>query len=174
MGLKTIVTDQSVVSKIIECWLKNWKGLQDAAGHLAWGIPHPLGSGDPAVRSEGIEPLGKKYTAIPESSHCTKVNGEKILLIIIQHLRSDVLAYTPPLLPLKPGPNELLLGDLIPHPWFPDWAAAQFVPPTTDPEMSRTEELEEEIVHPGLVCIVALEESYSETMLSHVQVQGNY
>lgn len=64
-------TYQSVVSKIIECWLKNWKGLQDAAGHLAWGIPHPLGSGDPAVISEGTELLEKKYTAIPELSHCT-------------------------------------------------------------------------------------------------------
>ena len=79
-----------------------------------------------------------------------------------QNFESDVLAYTPPLLPLKPVPNELLSGDLIPHPWFPDWAAAQFVPPTTDPEMARAEELEEEMVHPGFVCIVALEESYSE------------
>lgn len=71
---------------------------------------------------------------------------------------SNVLAYTPPLFSLKPVPNEVLSGDLIPHPWFPDSAAAQFVPPTTDPEIARAEELEEAIVHPGLVCIVALEE----------------
>ena len=36
------------------------------------------------------------------------------------------------------------------------------MPPTTDPEMARAEELEEEMVHPGFVCIVALEESCSE------------
>lgn len=57
--------------------LKNCHGLQVAAGHLAIGVTHPSGLGDPAVMSEGTELRGKKYTAMPELSHCTsKCHGQ--------------------------------------------------------------------------------------------------
>jgi hypothetical protein len=54
-----------------ECCLKNWNGLQEVAGHLAIGVPQPLGLGEPALMSDGTDPLWKKYTAMPELSHCT-------------------------------------------------------------------------------------------------------
>jgi hypothetical protein len=59
------------VSNIAECMLKNWKGLQLVAGHLAVGVPQPEGLGAPALISEGIDPRGKKNIAIPVVSHCT-------------------------------------------------------------------------------------------------------
>ena len=54
-----------------ECVLKKVNGLQPAAGQNARGVPHLLGRGAFAVMSEGIELRGKKYIAMPESSHCT-------------------------------------------------------------------------------------------------------
>jgi hypothetical protein len=54
-----------------ECCLKNWNVLQEVDGHLAIAVPQPLGFGDPAPMSEGIDPLSKKYTSMAEESHFT-------------------------------------------------------------------------------------------------------
>ena len=56
---------------------------------------------------------------------------------------------------LNAAPNELLSGDLTPHPWLPEFTAEQSVPPTTVPVIASAEALEDGKVQPGPVWIVA-------------------
>ena len=45
--------------------------LQSVDGQFAIGADQLLGCGAPAAISEGIDPLGKKKTCMPESCHST-------------------------------------------------------------------------------------------------------
>ena len=147
-------THQSVVSKMDECELKNLLGSQPDAGQNAMGLPHPSGIGEPEEMSEGMLLRGKNQTEMPLSTHCTE-NSQTLTSRSRTMVNKYALAYTPPPLLLNPTPYVLLWVAVIPHPAFPVSAAAQLVPPTTFPVMPSAALLDEGIVHPCAVWIVA-------------------
>ena len=94
-----------------ECCLKKLDGLQESAGHLAIGVLHPLGSGDPALMSEGTDPLGKKYTAMPELSHCTIQHGK--CQQSMRHQQAQIGQHTsidPATIGIETRPKRIILG----------------------------------------------------------------
>ena len=64
-------TYQRVVSKMAECELKNWEGLQSVAGQKAMGVPQLSESGALAEMSDGMLFRGKNQTEMPLSTHST-------------------------------------------------------------------------------------------------------
>ena len=73
-----------------------WDSISQDPAKRAVGVPQLLGSGDPEEISDGIEDRGKNHTEITEDVHS--------------------VTYTPPELSLKPGPKEVVSGDMMPQP----------------------------------------------------------